>query len=72
MVNIPKLRGKMVECGIKIEQMAEAIGVDRSTMYRKLNSDGENISIKEASIMASKLNLSFDEVNSIFFDQIVA
>lgn len=72
MVNIKKLRGKMVERGINVEQMAQIIGVDRSTMYRKLNSEGENISIKEASIMAKELGLSFKEVNEIFFDENVA
>lgn len=72
MVNVNKLRGKMVECGINMEQMADEIGVDRSTMYRKLNQDGNNISIKEASIMAKKLGLSYDEVNDIFFNFEVA
>lgn len=72
MVNINKLRGKMVECGINMEQMADEIGVDRSTMYRKMNQEGNNISIKEASIMAKKLGLSYDEVNDIFFNFEVA
>lgn len=72
MVNIKKLRGKMVECGINMEQMAKEIGVDKSTMYRKMNQEGDNISIKEASIMAKKLDLSYAEVNSIFFSLEVA
>ena len=67
MVNINKLRGKMVECGVNMEQMAAVIGVDKSTMYRKMNQDGNNISIKEASLMAKRLDLSYSEVNDIFF-----
>lgn len=72
MVNVKKLRGKMVECGINMEQMANAIGVDKSTIYRKMNKEGNNISIKEASIMAKKLGLSYAEVNDIFFDPEIA
>lgn len=72
MVNINKLRGKMVECGMNMEQMAEVIGVDKSTMYRKMNKNGNNISIKEASLMAQTLGLSYSEVNDIFFNLEIA
>jgi len=50
-----------------MEQMANAIGVDKSTIYRKISEEGKNISIKEASVMAKKLGLSYAEVNDIFF-----
>lgn len=72
MVNINKLRGKMVERGVSMEQMAKAINVDKSTMYRKMNEEGKNISIKEATIIAEKLGLSYTEVNDIFFNFNVA
>ena len=72
MVNIQKLKGKMVENGVSVEKMAEIIGVNRSTMYRKLDPNGKNISIKEATIMARELKMSFSEVNEIFFNSEVA
>ncbi len=72
MVNINKLKGKIVECGINVSELAAAIGVDRATIYRKMSSEGENFTIKEADLIAKKLNLNCDEVNAIFFSQYVA
>ena len=72
MVNINKLKGKIIENGLNVEQIAVIVGVDRSTMYRKMDESGRNMTIKDASILSKALNLSADEVNSIFFDETVA
>ena len=72
LVNINKLRGKITERGLNIEYIAKEIGIDRSTMYRKLEDSGEKITIKEASIISTILCLTPNEVNSIFFDDTVA
>lgn len=66
MVNINKLKGKMVECGMNVEKLSDKIGVDKSTLYRKLSTNGENFTIKEANLIARELNLTYSEVNSIF------
>jgi DNA-binding phage protein len=71
-MNINKLKGKMVERGTNISALAKAIGVDKSTLYRKIKNNGEEISIKEAKSIIEVLNLSLDEVNAIFFNQFVA
>lgn len=72
MVNINKLKGKIVENELSIEKLAKEIGMDKSTLYRKLNSEGEHILIKEANLIVKKLNLTPEEAVSIFFSQIVA
>lgn len=72
MVNIRKLKGKIVECEMNIETLAGMIGIDKSTLYRKLNSNGENFTIREADLISKALNLTYSEVNSIFFSQDVA
>ena len=36
-MNIPKLRGKIVEHEMSVESVAAEIGVDRASLYRKLN-----------------------------------
>jgi hypothetical protein len=66
-MNIPKLRGKMVEMGHTIESFAAKIGVDRSTLYRKFEC-GEKITIGEAQKMKDELSLSNEEVSAIFFE----
>ena len=58
MVNINKLKGKIVENGLTIEKLADNIGIDRSTLYRKINNNGETFTIKEA---VTKLKLSRDQ-----------
>lgn len=72
MVNVNKLKGKIVECGMSVTELASKVGIDKATMYRKLNSNGGNITIKEADLISSELNLTLDEVNAIFFSQYVA
>lgn len=64
-MNINKLKGKIVENGMKIETLAERIGIDRSSMYRKLN-NFEKITIGEASKIKAVLNLSDEDATDIF------
>ena len=72
MVNILKLKGKIVEAGLNISILSKELSIDRSTFYRKLNEDNTEFTIKEVNIMIDKLNLSFNDVKSIFFSQSVA
>jgi hypothetical protein len=72
MMNVNKLKGKIVENGVNVDTVAEAIGVDKSTFYRKLAADGVNFTIGEADRIAQFLKLTKDEVNAIFFAQFVA
>lgn len=72
MVNVNKLKGKIVEKGLSVSELATLIGVDKTTFYRKLNSDGKNFTIKEVDLIAEKLTLNKDDVNAIFFSQFVA
>ena len=72
MVNINKLKGKIVENNLSIEKLADVIGVDRSTLYRKINNKGDTITIKEADKIRHALKLSASEAIEIFFGQKVA
>lgn len=72
MVNVNKLRGKIVECGKTVEELATAMDVAPSTFYRKLQSNGESFTIREADIIARFLNLDAEEASAIFFTQYVA
>lgn len=72
MVNVKKLKGKMVEKGYNVERMAEVIGKDSSTLYRRINSAGECFTLREATDIAKTLQLTYAEVNEIFFADFVA
>lgn len=64
-MDLNKLKGKIVEKGWNVEKLAEYIGVDRSSMYRKLN-NFEKITIGEAKKITSALELSNEDASSIF------
>lgn len=71
MVNVNRLKGVIVEKGKTQQQVAEEIGIDRSTFYRKMK-DGGNFSVGEASKMAETIPLTDFEAISIFFNHVVA
>lgn len=71
-MNVNKLKGKIVENGLNVSQLAVSIGVDRTTLYRKLTSNGETLTISEAEKIAKVLNLSMEDVKAIFFTDFVA
>ncbi len=72
MVNVDKLRGKMVEKRLNVSMLADKIGIDRTTLYRKLNGNGSMFTIKEADAIVRELNIPPEEAMSIFFNQFVA
>lgn len=71
MVNVSKLKGKIVERDITQEELAKNIGITKSTFYRKMKQNG-NFSIKEVNLIVSSLNLTKDEAINIFFAETVA
>lgn len=72
LVNINKLKGKMVEKEFNVEKMSLVLGMNQSTLYRKLNTNGDNFTLKEATDIARALDMSYEEVNEIFFAGYVA
>ena len=72
MINIPKLRGKIVESEMSISDLAEKIGISKSTLYQKINNNCVSFTIDEVVTISKILNLSKDEFNNIFFADFVA
>lgn len=72
MVNVLKFKGKVVENGLNLSEVAEAINIDRSTLFRKLNENGEDFTIKQADELIKLLKLTAEEAMAIFFSQYVA
>lgn len=64
-MNVNKLKGKIVEKGFNVEQVADMIGIDRSSLYRKLN-DADKITIGEAAKIKDALSLSDGDAYDIF------
>lgn len=64
-MDLQMLKGKIVENGMNVETVAVKIGVDRSSLYRKLN-NFEKITIGEARRMKDVLGLTSEEASQIF------
>ena len=66
-MNVDKLKGKIVENGLNVELLAESIGLNRSSLYRKLN-NLEKVTIGEARKIKDVLLLSNEEATDIFLN----
>lgn len=66
MVNIRKLRAKLVEKDISVIELASIIGIDKSTVYRKLNKSGESFTVSDVEKIAKALSLTCEDINDIF------
>ncbi len=71
MCDSTKLKAKMVEKGFTQEKLASHIGINKSTLNRKIK-NLDDFSIGEAKKIARILELSGDEATVIFFANYVA
>lgn len=65
-MKVRKLKGKMVECGLSVDEVAEKIGMHPASMYRKLRRP-ETMTIIDAVKIKEILELSNEDANDIFF-----
>lgn len=74
MVNVNKLKAKIVENATSIEELAEKLNKNKSTLYRKINSGkGDDFTIGEIDGLIEALHINSPaEIASIFFAQVVA
>ena len=66
-MNVRKLKVRLMEMGMNVEQLARKMNKDRSTLYRKL-ADPKTMTIKDAIEIKGVLNLTNDEARDIFFN----
>lgn len=69
MTNIAILRGKIVERNTTQETVADEMGINRSTFYRKMKENGLPFTVGEVQRLAAILSLTGDDVMRIFFAQ---
>ena len=72
-MNNSKLLEIIKKRGHTVGEVAQALNIDRSTFYRKINGDVRcGLSIREANTIKDFLGLSSSEADSIFFTNTVA
>ena len=65
-VNTEAIKRKMSAKGITARDMAQALGIDESTYYRRMANHGIKFTVWEAQKIAEILNLSNKEATHIF------
>ena len=69
MFNERKFNAQLVLAGITKEQLAEAIGINASTLHRKIATDG-NFTRPEIIKMLKPMKIeSAEQMNEIFFEE---
>ena len=64
--NMDILRSKMAELKLSPEDLAREIGVDASTFYRKIKTEGVNFTVGQMHKIVDVLKLTREEAASIF------
>lgn len=70
MLDVQKLKGKIVEKGKSVEVLSADLGMNPSTFYRKMKNN--SFEIREASQLMEILSLTCEEACAIFFSSNVA
>lgn len=63
-----KLKALLVRKQISTEKLAEALGVDRSTVYRKYLQDCEGLTLRELRVIMNLLHMTPEAFYYIFLD----
>lgn len=71
-VNVAKFKAAIVERGTSVAELADAVGLSKSTLYRKIRTGGDDFTIGEVLSITKTLHLSADEGQQIFFARNVA
>ncbi len=66
-INVQRLKGKIVERNHTQEAVAEAMGMNRSTFYRKMKNGGNGFTVGDIHKMIECVPLTKEEVMDIFF-----
>ncbi|MCR5478265.1 MAG: helix-turn-helix domain-containing protein [Ruminococcus sp.] len=70
-MNMPDLKAEIARCELTIPKLAELIGMDKKTMYTRIN--GETSFKQNEIVKISKvLGLTDDKILSIFFADVVS
>lgn len=65
LADMNKLRGKMVEKSVTVKSLAEALGINAATLYRRLKNPDE-FTVGNVKFIAEVLQLTAEEVEYIF------
>lgn len=65
-----EFKAMLVKKGINVEKLAKKIGLDRATLYRKVNNN--TLTLTDINNIIQALDLTEDETMAIFFKNEIA
>ena len=65
-MDINRFRGKIIEKGLNVERLADEIGMDKASLYRRIN-DFEKFTIGDLIKIKDVLGMDDREAYEIFF-----
>lgn len=68
MFNSNLFKARLVELGLSVEDVANAIGCNKATLYRKIKGESD-FTRNEIQLIRQKLRMTSDDVERIFFAQ---
>ena len=71
-VNVDKIHGRIRELKTNVVEVAGKMGIDKSTLYRKLANNGAGLTVKDAQQLVDILQLTDEDALQIFFAREVA
>lgn len=67
MINVMELKAQLKRTGMTQADLAEKVGMNPSTLNRKINSiEGETLTVKEATEIAKSLDIPKEKLTFIF------
>lgn len=68
MVRTNEIKAQMKRKGMTQEKLAEKLNINPSTLNRKINNvEGENLTVREATLIVSVLQIPPELIENIFF-----
>lgn len=69
LINVPELKRTIVKKNTTLEAVASVLGINRSTLYRKLKCGSAGITLRDAHYICEYLQLSEHETRNIFWQK---
>ena len=67
MVNINKLKGRMMKKGFTVKKLSNKTGIPESRFSRRFSDGGNKVTVGEIKLISDALILDVKDVNEIFF-----
>ena len=71
-MNIQRMKKFMKDNDLKSKDIAAAANINEATWFRKVNRDGDTITVKEMNLIIDAFNIPKSEAAAIFFNEKLA